>query len=120
MEGLWEKFIRIELLEGEDACQHLINMIALTNELALQGRSIDDKTKISTILSCLSNSYDTLRQIYFVSSLGWTLDDLLSKVTAKEDAKVRVNHFSINIAKQKESVPNGSKRFEKKRKFKSG
>ena len=49
MEGLWEKFIRIELLEGEDACQHLINMIALTNELALQGRSIDDKTKNSTI-----------------------------------------------------------------------
>ena len=120
VEGLWEKFIRTKLSEGEDACQHVINMIALNDELALQGRPIDDKTKISTILSSLPNSYDILRQIYFVSSLDWTLDDLLSKVTAKEDAKVRVNHFSINIAKQKEFVPNGSKRFEKKRKFKSG
>ena len=95
-------------------------MIASTDELALQGRLIDDKTKISTILSSLPNSYDTLRQIYFVSSLDWTLDDLLSKVIAKEDAKVRVNNFSINIAEQKEFVPKGSKRFEKKRKFKSG
>ena len=101
VEGLWEKFIRTKLSEGEDARQHVINMIALTDELALQGRPIDDKTKISTILSSLPNSYDTLRQIYFVSSLDWTLDDLLSKVTAKEDAKVRVNNFSINIAKQK-------------------
>ena len=120
VEGLWEKFIRTKLSEGEDARQHVINMIALTDELALQGRPIDDKTKISTILSSLPNSYDTLRQIYFVSSLDWTLDDLLSKVTAKEDAKVRVNNFSINIAEQKESIPKGSKSFEKKRKFKSG
>ena len=52
--------------------------------------------------------------------MDWTLDDLLSKVIAKEDAKVRVNNFSINIAEQKEFVPKGSKRFEKKRKFKSG
>ena len=70
MEGLWEKFIRIELLEGEDACQHVINMIALTNELALQGRSIDDKTKISTILSSLSNSYDTLKTNLFCFKFG--------------------------------------------------
>ena len=48
-------------------------------------------------LSSLPNSYDTLRQIYFVSSLDWTLDDLLSKVIAKEDAKVRVKIFQLTL-----------------------
>ena len=48
-----------------------------------------------------------------------TLDDLLSKVMTQVDAKLRVNKFSINIVSQKEFVPKGSKRFEKKRKFKS-
>ena len=49
MEGLREKFIRTKLSEGEDARQHVINMIVLTDELALQGRPIDDKTKIPTL-----------------------------------------------------------------------
>ena len=35
------------------------------------------------------------------------------------NAKLRVNNFSINIVKQKEFVPKGSKRFKKKREFKS-
>ena len=48
-----------------------------------------------------------------------TLDDLLSKVMTQVDAKLRVNKFSINIVSQEEFVPKGSKRFEKKRKFKS-
>ena len=48
-----------------------------------------------------------------------TLDDLLSKVMTQVDAKLQVNKFSINIVSQKEFVPKGSKRFEKKRKFKS-
>uniref|UniRef100_A0A2N9EYJ2 Integrase catalytic domain-containing protein n=1 Tax=Fagus sylvatica TaxID=28930 RepID=A0A2N9EYJ2_FAGSY len=120
VEGLWEKFIRTKLSEGEDARQHVINMIALADELALQGRPIDEKTKISTILSSLPYSYDTLRQIYFVSGLDWKLDDLLSKVTAQEDAKLRVKEFSVNVVEQKGFVPQGSKRFEKKRKFKNG
>ena len=95
VEGLWEKFIRTKLSKGEDARQHVINTIALTDELALQGRQIDDKTKIST------------------------LDDLLSKVMTQANAKLRVNNFSVNIFKQKEFVPEGSKRFKKKRKYKS-
>ena len=49
VEGLREKFIRTKLLEWEDARQHVINMIVLTDELALQGRPIDDKTKIPTL-----------------------------------------------------------------------
>ncbi|GMY19600.1 retrotransposon gag domain-containing protein, partial [Fagus crenata] len=109
VEGLWEKFIRTKLSEGEDARQHVINMIALADELALQGRPIDEKTKISTILSSLPYSYDTLRQIYFVSGLDWKLDDLLSKVTAQEDAKLRVKEFSVNVVEQKGFVPQGSK-----------
>ena len=48
-----------------------------------------------------------------------TLDDLLSKVMTQVDAKLRVKKSSINIVGQKEFVPKGSKRFEKKRKFKS-
>ena len=48
-----------------------------------------------------------------------TLDDLLSKVMTQVDAKLRDNNFSINIVERKEFVPKGSKRFEKKRKFKS-
>jgi hypothetical protein len=120
VEGLWEKFIRTKLSEGEDARQHVINMIALADELALQGRLIDEKTKISTILSSLPYSYDTLRQIYFVLGLDWKLDDLLSKVTAQKDAKLRVKEFSVNVVEQKGFVPQGSKRFEKKRKFKNG
>ena len=48
-----------------------------------------------------------------------TLDDLLSKVMTQADAKLRINKFSINIVGQKEFVPKGSKRFKKKRKFKS-
>ena len=70
-------------------------MIALANELTLQERPIDDKTKIPT------------------------LDDLLSKVIIQADAKLRVNKFSVNIVEQKDFVPKGSKRFKKKRKFKS-
>ena len=49
VEGLREKFIRTKLSEGEDAHQHVINMIVLIDELALQGRPIDDKTKIPTL-----------------------------------------------------------------------
>jgi hypothetical protein len=120
VEGLWEKFIRTKLSEGEDACQHVINMIVLTDELALQGRPTNEKTKISTILSSLPYSYDTLRKFYFVSSLDWKLDDLLSKVTAQENAKLRVKDFSVNVVEQKGFVPQGSKIFEKKRKFKNG
>ena len=48
-----------------------------------------------------------------------TLDDLLSKVMTQVDAKLRFNKFLVNIVKQKEFVPKGSKRFKKKRKFKS-
>ena len=70
-------------------------MIAFANELTLQERPIDDKTKIPT------------------------LDDLLSKVMTQVDAKLRVNKFSINIVGQKEFVPKGTNRFKKKRKFKS-
>jgi hypothetical protein len=55
-EGLWEKFIKTKLSGEEDAHQHVINMIALIDELALQGRPIDEKTKISTILLSLPNS----------------------------------------------------------------
>ena len=73
----------------------MFNMIALANELGLQERPIDDKTKIPT------------------------LDDLLSKVMTQVDAKLRVNKFLVNIVEQKEFVPIGSKRFKKKRKFKS-
>ena len=73
----------------------MINMIALTNELALQERQIDDKTKIPT------------------------LDDLFSKVMTQVDAKLRVNKFLVNIVEQKEFVSKGSKRFKKKKKFKS-
>ena len=49
VESLWEKFIRTKLSEREDARPHVINIIALTDELALQGRPIDDKTKIPTL-----------------------------------------------------------------------
>ena len=48
-----------------------------------------------------------------------TLDDLLSMPMTQADAKLRVKKFSINIVGQKEFVPKGSKRFKKKRKFKS-
>ena len=70
-------------------------MIALANDLGLQERPIDNKTKIPT------------------------LDHLLSKVMTQADAKLRVNKFSVNIVEQKEFVPKGSKRFKKKRKFES-
>ena len=49
-----EKFITSKLSKWEDARQHMINMIALTNELALQERPIDDKTKIPTLDDLLS------------------------------------------------------------------
>ena len=49
-----EKFITSKLSKWEDAHQHMINMIALTNELALQERQIDDKTKIPTLDDLLS------------------------------------------------------------------
>ena len=90
-----EKFITSKLSKWEDARQHMINMIALTNKLALQERPIDDKTKIPT------------------------LDGLLSKVMTQVDAKLRVNKFLVNIVEQKDFVAKGSKRFKKKRKFKS-
>ena len=90
-----ENFITSKLSKWEDAHQHMFNMIALANELGLQERPIDDKTKIPT------------------------LDDLLSKVMTQVDAKLRVNKFLVNIVEQKEFVPIGSKRFKKKRKFKS-
>ena len=48
-----------------------------------------------------------------------TLDDVLSKAMTQANAKLRVNKFSISIVLQKEFVPIGSKRFKKKRKFKS-
>ena len=35
------------------------------------------------------------------------------------DAKLRVNKFLVNIVEQKDFVAKGSKRFKKKRKFKS-
>ena len=42
-----EKFITSKLSKWEDAHQHMFNMIALANELALQERTIDDKNKNS-------------------------------------------------------------------------
>ena len=90
-----EKFITSKLSKWEDACQHMINRIALANELAHQEISIDDKTKTPTLY------------------------DFLSKVMTQANTKLGVNNFSVNIVEQKEFVPKGSKMFKEKRKFKS-
>ena len=42
-----EKFITSKLSKWEDAHQHMINMIALANEIAIQESLIDDKNKNS-------------------------------------------------------------------------
>ena len=42
-----EKFITSKLSKWEDAHQHMINMIALANEFAIQESLIDDKNKNS-------------------------------------------------------------------------
>ena len=57
---------------------------------------MDQRTKVSTTLSSLPISYDTMKQVYRVSGLDWIVNELLTNVADQENGKVRKKNFSVN------------------------
>jgi len=77
-----EILFRVECEDGANVRKHVNEMVAMADELIYHAKdfswTIDEKTKVSTIINSLPKSYKFVEDFYTLAESEWTIDNLIT------------------------------------------
>ncbi|KAE8914033.1 hypothetical protein PF005_g30366 [Phytophthora fragariae] len=71
--ALRDQFVRLKYNDGTDMLTHINQLKMLTDQLANQGKAVDDTEKVCQLLSSLPSSWDSFKTIYYIQEkpIAW-------------------------------------------------
>ena len=63
---------------------HMLEVIALLNDMEIMGTLIDEETQVDMVLETLSDSFDTFKLNYSMNKLGYNFTELMKELEAAE------------------------------------
>ncbi|MCQ7012838.1 DDE-type integrase/transposase/recombinase, partial [Clostridioides difficile] len=78
------KLMTTKMAEGTPVRDHALNMMALLNEIEVQGGEIDGETQVDIVLQSLPRSFEQFRLNYNMNKRLYTLAELLAELQAAE------------------------------------
>ena len=59
---------------------HILEVIALLNDIEIKGTLIDEETQVDMVLETLFDSFDTFKLNYLMNKLSYNLTDLMKEL----------------------------------------
>ncbi|MCQ7016889.1 retrotransposon gag domain-containing protein, partial [Clostridioides difficile] len=78
------KLMTTKMAEGTPVRDHALNMMALLNEIEVQGGEIDGETQVDIVLQSLPKSFEQFRLNYNMNKRLYSLAELLAELQAAE------------------------------------
>ena len=69
---------------GTSVRVHMLEVIALLNDIEIMGALIDEETQVDMVLETLSDSFDTFKLNYSMNKLSYKLAELMKELQATE------------------------------------
>ena len=63
---------------------HMLEVIALLNDMEIMGALIDEETQVDMVLETLSDSFDTFKLNYSMNKLSYNFTELMKELQAVE------------------------------------
>ena len=91
--AIW-KLMNCRMRPGTPVRVHMLEVIALLNDIEIMGALIDEETQVDMVLETLSDSFDTFKLNYSMNKLSYNLTELMKELQTTE---ALFNYYNLGV-----------------------